>query len=313
MTSWRDSVTVHPLADSFPLMSDGELQELAADIKKNGQRDPVLFATIDGKKVLIDGRNRLAACFLAKQEPVSETVDFRDEAAIETFIRSRNVYRRHLTPAERAAALRDRIKTGPEKSDRQLATEAGVDHKTIGAVRKRLETAGEISPTAKRTGRDRKQYKATKAPVPHKDESAFTNAGANIADGIAAAINGFAAATPEVSAEKRKAQYAMLEATETDVATPVEQVAHTPALTIPLHAELADIARQIIDAFGGERAASIAGEILRATTPKGIPEKDEVALKRARGRPPGSKNKPKADNAPKLEAADLSIPDYLQR
>jgi hypothetical protein len=33
MTSWRDSITVHPLADSFPMMSDGELQELAADIK----------------------------------------------------------------------------------------------------------------------------------------------------------------------------------------------------------------------------------------------------------------------------------------
>ena len=44
MTAWRDSITVHPLADTFPMMSDGELKELAEDIKKNGQREPVVFA-----------------------------------------------------------------------------------------------------------------------------------------------------------------------------------------------------------------------------------------------------------------------------
>ena len=36
MTTWRNSITVHPLANKFPMMSDGELKELAADIKKNG-------------------------------------------------------------------------------------------------------------------------------------------------------------------------------------------------------------------------------------------------------------------------------------
>jgi ParB-like chromosome segregation protein Spo0J len=59
---WRVSIIVHPLADTFPMMSDGELKELAADIEKNGQLTPVQFALIDGRKILIDGRNRLAAC-----------------------------------------------------------------------------------------------------------------------------------------------------------------------------------------------------------------------------------------------------------
>jgi hypothetical protein len=48
--------------------------------------------------------------------------------------------------------------------------------------------------------------------------------------------------------------------------------------------------RGSLSMLGGERAAIIAGEILRAA---GIPEKDEATPKRARGRPPGSKNKPK--------------------
>ena len=74
--TWRDSITVHPLADTFPMMSDGELQELAEDIKKNGQRDPVLFAIIDGKEVLIDGRNRAAACLLSGQAFLRECVGF---------------------------------------------------------------------------------------------------------------------------------------------------------------------------------------------------------------------------------------------
>ena len=65
MTAWRNSVTVHPLADTFPMMSDGELKGLAEDIRQgNGQQHPVLFATINGEKVLIDGRNQLEACFI---------------------------------------------------------------------------------------------------------------------------------------------------------------------------------------------------------------------------------------------------------
>jgi ParB-like nuclease domain len=83
MSTWRDSITVHPLADSFPMMSDGELKELAEDIRRNGQQHPMLFATINGEKVLIDGRNRLEACFILDRTPRSEFVTVTDEATIE--------------------------------------------------------------------------------------------------------------------------------------------------------------------------------------------------------------------------------------
>lgn len=57
---------IHPAADIFPMMTDEELQSLAASIVDNGQLQPIMMR--DG--VLIDGRNRLAACKLAKVKPI---------------------------------------------------------------------------------------------------------------------------------------------------------------------------------------------------------------------------------------------------
>src|SRR5215831_20562103 len=62
-SSWRDHLKVHPAADLFPLMSEAELRELGADIKKNRQRYPVvLWREKEGSPLyLLDGRNRMDA------------------------------------------------------------------------------------------------------------------------------------------------------------------------------------------------------------------------------------------------------------
>src|ERR1051325_719028 len=52
-----DEIEVHPAADLFPMMTDGELDQLAADIAKNGLQQPLVFL---GKR-LLDGRNRALA------------------------------------------------------------------------------------------------------------------------------------------------------------------------------------------------------------------------------------------------------------
>jgi hypothetical protein len=61
--SWRDVLLVHPAADEFPRMSETELRELGADIKKNGLKSPI--ALWKNQKhfppVLLDGRSRLDA------------------------------------------------------------------------------------------------------------------------------------------------------------------------------------------------------------------------------------------------------------
>ena len=61
--SWRDLMPVHPAADLFPMLDDAELVALGNDIKANGLASPIIIDSegIDGRPVLIDGRNRLAA------------------------------------------------------------------------------------------------------------------------------------------------------------------------------------------------------------------------------------------------------------
>lgn len=45
---------VHPFADVFPLVAGDEFQQLVADIKLNGLRDPIILSA--HRTVLIDGR-----------------------------------------------------------------------------------------------------------------------------------------------------------------------------------------------------------------------------------------------------------------
>ena len=87
--------SVHEHAEYYPMLSDEQLDELAADIRENGQRDPITV-TPDG--VLVDGRNRLEACRRAGVEPVVEVWDGDDVGA---FVRSRNE-RRHQSTGSRA-------------------------------------------------------------------------------------------------------------------------------------------------------------------------------------------------------------------
>lgn len=95
---WRPT-EVHPLAALFPMMPDDELAELADDIRENGLQSPIV---IDANGVLIDGRNRLAACELAEVEPTYQHLNGHDPIA---FIASANISRRNLTKGQRAMAL----------------------------------------------------------------------------------------------------------------------------------------------------------------------------------------------------------------
>jgi hypothetical protein len=97
-------------------MDADRLQELADDIKENGQVLPIML--LDGK--ILDGRSRYIAARMAGREPA--TVDFNaseyNRSPLE-YVISMNMQRRDLTPSQRAALAVDlaelmKYKTGPK-------------------------------------------------------------------------------------------------------------------------------------------------------------------------------------------------------
>ncbi len=94
------ALDAHPLAGIFPMMSGDELAELAADIKANGLIHPIMLSA-DGA-LIVDGRNRRAACKLAGVEPTFERLNGQDPAA---YIVSANLTRRNLTKGQAAMAM----------------------------------------------------------------------------------------------------------------------------------------------------------------------------------------------------------------
>ena len=96
-----DKLPVHPAAALFPMLEADELQELAADIKQNGLIHPIVVGEHEGELHLIDGRNRLAACKIAKVEPRHTELNGEDQLA---FIVSANLNRRHMSKGQKAMA-----------------------------------------------------------------------------------------------------------------------------------------------------------------------------------------------------------------
>ncbi|WEG08649.1 DNA N-6-adenine-methyltransferase [Microbacterium horticulturae] len=88
----------HPLANIYPLMAADELAELAESISRNGLREPVVLHA-DG--TVLDGRNRLLACRVARVSPRFVSFTGTDREALE-FVVDTNSTRRHLTQSQRA-------------------------------------------------------------------------------------------------------------------------------------------------------------------------------------------------------------------
>ena len=125
---------VFPAADVFPMMADDELSELAEDIAANGLHEPLVKAEIETPDepkhpmtwMLIDGRNRRAACKLAGIEPRIRVLNGDDPTA---YVLSANIHRRHLTKGQRAMAVamiypkpeRGRGKKDPAKGTEQVS------------------------------------------------------------------------------------------------------------------------------------------------------------------------------------------------
>jgi len=125
---------VHPAADIFPIMSDEELKDLAADIEANGLIHPVI---VDADDQVIDGRNRLAACKLAGVKPTFEKLNGQDPLA---YIVSANLARRNLTKGQQAMAYAKIYPEGKRGAKRSSAAE-GLKYERISVARSVLRLA----------------------------------------------------------------------------------------------------------------------------------------------------------------------------
>jgi len=143
----------HPLAGIFPLMEGAEFDELVADIKAHGLREPIVLY----QGLILDGRNRYRACIKTGVEPsfVPSTWQvLNDDPA--GYVISANIRRRHLTPEDKIKYLAQLVAAQPEKSDRLLAKQTGVSHPTIAKARRAAEATGKALPVGKRVGADGK-------------------------------------------------------------------------------------------------------------------------------------------------------------
>lgn len=90
----------HPAADLFPMLDGAELKALADDIKAHGLHNPITLYTLDGKRQILDGRNRARACEMAGVSPAFEA--WGGEGSPVEWVVSQNLHRRHLSTSQRA-------------------------------------------------------------------------------------------------------------------------------------------------------------------------------------------------------------------
>lgn len=152
---------IHPAADLFPMVEGDEFAELCNDIKERGLAQPITIWT-DGS--LLDGRNRLLACYETHQEVVLDRYEGTDPVQ---FSLSANLHRRHLSAGQRACVgLKVLELLQPAAKERQR--EAGGDRKSETAKSLSLEIGEAIAAPAeqrKSTAQAAKAVGASRAAV----------------------------------------------------------------------------------------------------------------------------------------------------
>lgn len=126
---------VHPMADRFPMWPKDRLKELAADIKVNGLNIPLVVWRKE--PMLLDGRNRLAACAL---EGIQPKVEFFDGDDPRKLIISRNIQTREMTASQKAMLLAMEYPEDGERG-RGKKDKGGENADTLGFSRDLLRNA----------------------------------------------------------------------------------------------------------------------------------------------------------------------------
>lgn len=109
----------HPIANIFPLLQGSEFDELVSDVKANGVLEKIVIH--EGK--ILDGRNRYRAAEKAGQDVGTEQWNGEGGDPV-TFVVSKNIRRRQLTPSQRAMCA-DKARDLFDKMAKERMAEGG--------------------------------------------------------------------------------------------------------------------------------------------------------------------------------------------
>jgi ParB-like chromosome segregation protein Spo0J len=122
------------------------------------QLPPVVVFETDDTYLLADGFHRYEAAKKLRREEIEAEVKQGTRQDAEEYAALANLrHGKPLTRAERRKAVERMLKLHPERSDRWIAEDMGVDHKSVRIYREELESTGEIPQLNKLTGKDRKE------------------------------------------------------------------------------------------------------------------------------------------------------------
>jgi hypothetical protein len=258
--TWRNALPAHPAAKEFVAPTPTDLKKLADDIAANGLQNKVKIQWRDGVRILLDGRSRLDAL-----EMNGRTIDLDDTSIFEVvaeiidpvaYIISANILRRHLTSKQKQDLLIQLIARTPEKSDRRIGREIGVDHKTVAKARAR--TWGNSPRPCRIDSKGRKQP-AAKVRKPPRVVSAVPSAPQAVPVPIAPPLRVVGNSLgPEASAVARKAFYAATELPPADVTT--NYAANRRGVSGERHPALTSALRKAVLAMESDNPAA---EIIR--------------------------------------------------
>ena len=131
----------------MPRLSAEEYADLEQSIKTDGVLVPIIVSP--GGEI-IDGHHRAE---IARRLGIvcPEVVKHGEPAELRTFAYSLNLNRRHLTREQRRDLIAQSLRQDPHLADREHARRTGASPTTVGAVRDRLEAAGDVSKLDTRT------------------------------------------------------------------------------------------------------------------------------------------------------------------
>jgi hypothetical protein len=136
-------IKIHPAAECVRLMDTEELASLAASIEAHGLRDPIIMGRVNGAEteLLVDGRNRLNACEIAKVEPRFEVMQFDDDEAVKAFVEDRSEHR-NISKGQKA--MRIALLYPTEKGGRGKKSKGKTAAENAGVSDRRIEQARSV-------------------------------------------------------------------------------------------------------------------------------------------------------------------------